>query len=107
MEQRGRVLDDGDVGTIAVWFTYETGAGEVKYQGYARYAFPDGSTKLARLTGAGRAPGQQHGTMRFMEGTGRFEGIEGTLGFTAEMITPMTIEGRQAVQITGQYSLPK
>ncbi len=106
MEQRGRILQDGDVGTLAAWLTYEDHDGSVSYKGYVRYRFSDGATMFGALTGDGQAPGDQQGTISLVDGTGRFKGIQGTLEFTAASPSPIVLDGRYIVDVAGQYSLP-
>lgn len=106
LEERGRVLQNGDVATFTAWLTYEDRAGSVSYKGYVRYRYSDGATIFATFVGDGQAPGSQQGTISFINGTGRFEGIQGTLAFTAATLSPLTVEGRYTMDVTGEYSLP-
>jgi len=106
MEQRGRVLQNGDVATLTAWLTYEGHAGSISYKGYVRYRFSDGATIFGSFVGDGQAPGDQQGAISLMSGTGRFEGIQGTLAFTAASASPMMFDGRYIVDVAGEYSLP-
>ena len=106
MEQRGRVLQHGDIATLAAWLTYEDRAGSVSYTGYVRYRFSDGATIFGSFAGKGQAPGVQQGTISLMEGTGQFEGIQGTLAFTAASLSSVMLEGRYTMDVVGEYSLP-
>lgn len=106
MEQRGRVLKNGDVASLVAWLSYEEYAGAVNYTGYVRYMFPDGAVIFGAFAGEGQAPGTQHGTISLMSGTKQFEGIQGTLTFSAASVSPLTLDGRYTMDVAGEYSLP-
>ena len=84
MEQQGLAFFDRDeVATLVVNFTYEHKQGKRSVRGHVRYTFTDGSTRTATFTGNGSAPGEQEGTITFIQGSGRFKGIAGHGTWTA------------------------
>jgi hypothetical protein len=103
LDQKGlAVFDNEEFALLETWFTYENIRGKSTYQGYVLYTFKDGSTKFAKIEGSGKVPGQQKGTVVFIKGTGRFEGIQGEGSFTAW--TPFMSEGAETyVDATATY----
>lgn len=105
-EQRGLAFfEHGDVATLALWFTYETRGTNTTYRGYAQYSFKDGSTMLALRERTGAVPGEQKGTLTFLQGTGRFLGIKGQATIGAVAVTGSTAGGDTYVDAAGEYSL--
>ncbi|MDH3713272.1 MAG: hypothetical protein OET44_05410 [Gammaproteobacteria bacterium] len=105
VELRGRILITGvDVGTLAAWVTYALNGQIIRYQGYVHYRYADGSAALAAMSAKGQVPGMQQGSLTFIEGTGQFEGIEGTMTLSTSTINPA--EGINTAEAIGRYSLP-
>jgi hypothetical protein len=85
------------------WFTYENIRGDGTYKGEVVYTFKDGSTKRGKIEGAGKVPGEQKGTLSYLSGTRRFEGIQGSGTFTA--VTPFSTEGSETyVDATAKFT---
>jgi hypothetical protein len=105
MQQKGlAVFPNGEFALLVTWFTYENVRGRSKYKGYITYRFADGSTKYAEIEGSGNVPGEQKGSIVFIRGTGRFEGIEGSGIFVA--VTPFRTEGAETyVKAEATYRL--
>lgn len=106
MEQKGlAVFPNGEFATIVTWFTYENIRGDGSYKGEVLYTFKDGSTKRGKIEGAGKVPGEQKGTLSYLSGTRRFEGIQGSGTFTA--VTPFCTEGSETyVHATAKFTVP-
>lgn len=105
LELRGRMLDSGtDVGTLTSWLSYTLHGEIIRYQGYVRYRHTDGSVMLATMSVKGRVPGMQQGSLTFIEGAGKFEGIQGTMTLTTSTVNPS--EGINTAEAIGRYSLP-
>ena len=104
LELRGRILDSGvDVGTLTAWVNYTLSGKIIRYEGYVRYRYTDGSVMLASMSVKGQVPGMQQGSLTFIEGTGQFEGIAGTMTLTTSTINPA--EGITTAEAVGRYSL--
>jgi hypothetical protein len=105
-EQRGLAFfEPGDVATLGLWFTYETTGTNTSYRGYAQYSFKDGSTILALRERKGTVPGEQKGSLSFLQGTGRFLGIKGQATFNAVAVNPNAGGGDTYADAHGEYSL--
>jgi hypothetical protein len=76
--------------------------------GYTIYTFEDGSTivqRFQRLMGSGNLPAKATGEL--IKGTGRFEGIKGTISGTSKSFPASKGEAsRNATDITFTYTLP-
>ena len=104
LELRGRILDSGvDVGTLTAWVNYTLKGKIIRYEGYVRYRYTDGSVMLGSMSVKGQVPGMQKGSLTFIEGTGQFEGIAGTMTLTTSTINPA--EGIETAEAVGRYSL--
>jgi hypothetical protein len=83
------------------------------YQGYCILTYKDGSTIIIKNKGTlmipkgGKSPVSE-GTGIYIKGTGRFEGIKGTLTFKGHYITPYSkdTKGDMIFSTTGTYTLP-
>jgi hypothetical protein len=72
------VLGDGDFAQLSGWVVHTSSPdGQAHYQGFLMYDFKDGSSILAKVDAAGERGGKQVGTIIFLSGTRRFEGITG------------------------------
>jgi hypothetical protein len=105
-EQRGLAFfERDDVATLTLWTNYETTGTTTTYRGYALYTFEDGSTIVALLEGTGASPGGQDGSLTFIQGSGRFLGINGEAKFTSVTVTSADEGGDTYVDAAGNYSL--
>jgi hypothetical protein len=68
-------------------------------------AFKDGSTILALRERTGAAPGEQKGNLTFLQGSGRFLGIQGQATFAAVAVTASAAGGDTYVDASGEYAL--
>lgn len=78
-------LEDGQIGTIKDTGAYESNKGLRAYLGYYFVTFSDGSTLMEKYQGTAK-PGEKttahEGTLTYIGGTGRFEGVKGEGTFT-------------------------
>lgn len=107
-------LDTGEVATFTSWGTYDAIKGKGTFEYYSMLTFEDGSTTVAKGRGMGE-PGPKgltvyKGTAEYTKGTGRFEGIKGSLSFTGRLLTPYSKEkgtlGDAYFDFTSTYTLP-
>jgi hypothetical protein len=76
-------LDNGEVAEVRGTETLDRTEGKGTYRGYEVLTFEDGSTVVSRFEGR-NMPGENEGqvqfegTFRYVHGTGRFAGIEGS-----------------------------
>lgn len=83
------------------------------FQGYCILTYKDGSTIIIKNRGtlmnpeAGKFPVSE-GTGSYIRGTGRFEGINGSLTFKGHYLTPYSkdTKGDMITVTTGTYTLP-
>jgi len=80
-----------------------TGRADMAYQGYCKYMEPDGDF----VVGEGQATGPE-GRWRFLEGTGKYKGIQGggpnQALVSGKAIVPGTVQ--RCSSATGKYTLP-
>jgi hypothetical protein len=81
--------------------------------GYTDLSYPDGSKTIVNYECTFQVPeGKKLSTFEgkgvYIKGTGRFEGIEGTVSFNGYYVTPYGKEtkGDLVVHVTGNYTLP-
>jgi hypothetical protein len=107
-------LETGEVATFTNWGTMDVTKGKGTFEYYVMLTFEDGSTTVAKGRGT-MEPGpkglaQSKGTVEFIKGTGRFEGIKGNLSFTGRSLIPYSKEkgtlGDAYFDFTGTYTLP-
>ncbi|MGD8368499.1 MAG: hypothetical protein PVG78_12730 [Desulfobacterales bacterium] len=105
-------FDNGDIATTACRGTFDAKKG---FQGYSSLAFDDGSTLVLSWTGptsrtpAGGKFGGYSGAFEYANGTGRFEGIQGSGSFTAKVPQwdkDFQSKGFTYYEFSGTYSLP-
>ncbi len=114
-ETRGVAIFENEVAAITCLGTFDKKKGKVSLQGYNQITFKDGSTITQKVQGShAPPPGEKlsvyEGKGEYIKGTGRFEGIKGTLSFTGRQITPITkdkTKGDNWMEVTGTYTLPK
>ena len=72
------VLGDGQFARLSGHVVHTTAPdGKRFYQGFVIYEFEDGSSILAKVDASGEPHAKQVGTITFVSGTGRYEGITG------------------------------
>ena len=72
------VLGDGDFAQLSSSIVHTRSPEDKEfYQGFVMYDFKDGSSILAKVDVSGPPKNKQVGTIVFLAGTGRFEGISG------------------------------
>lgn len=113
-EREGDVkYEDGETAKQILRCTFDMVQGVGPFQGYSHLAFKDGSTALVKIEGVmtkpetGKLP-TGHGTGKYVDGTGRLKGVEGSISFTVAMLKPYGGEskGDALVEITQTYTLP-
>ncbi len=104
--------DDGSVGTISGKFTADMTQGSGKNQGYGLVSYEDGSTKWYKFQNTvtpdpnGKTV-SWGGTMEYIKGTGRFEGIQGSGSITGKRLIPVPGAGAQFyADFAITYTLP-
>ena len=114
-ERRGVAIFEDEVAALTMRGTFDGKEGKVSIQGYSQTNFKDGSTITQKIQCTlaphqGEALRLYEGTGEYIKGTGRFEGIKGTISFTGREITPFTKDDIAAynwMDVTGTYTLPK
>ena len=115
-ERRGVVIFEN--GETAAYHTYGTSdyiKGQGSFHGYSDILYKDGSTQIWEYTGTTTlAPGEKQRIMKgegkYIKGTGRFEGIQGSTSFTGKSVTPYTkdtTKGDAVFDGTATYTMPK
>ncbi len=108
-------FENGDVGTYTFWGTADAIKGKGTATGYTMLTFEDGSTIVYQLKGEW-GPGPKgfpvgKGTGEFTKGTGKYEGIKGSLTWTGKYYTNYSKEkgtlGDSVLELTGTYTLPQ
>ncbi len=104
--------DDGSVATGSTKSMGDFTKGSGKAQSYEVFTFEDGSTYWTKAQNNVK-PGPDgkaaiwEGTMEYIKGTGRFEGIQGGGTFTGKRLVPVPGAGAQYYwDSTGTYTLP-
>ncbi|GAJ02953.1 unnamed protein product [marine sediment metagenome] len=97
---------NGEVATYMDWGTFDSIEG---FKGYFVLTFEDGSTQWAKYQGTSK-PAQggkitlYEGTWKYIKGTDRFAGIEGSGSFTGKNFTPPDVV---YIDYAGTYTLPR
>ncbi len=102
-------LKHGEVAEYTNWGTVDLIKGKGSVRGYTMLTHQDGSTTLATLQGTTEA-GAVKLTGEFTKGTGRFEGIKGTIAISGTSLMPFD-EERETLEnvyyeVTATYTLP-
>ena len=113
-ERRGVAIFEKEVAPLTIRGTFEKSKGIVSFQAYTQTTFKDGSTIMQKIQGkVVPLPGEKlrsyEGKGEYIMGTGRFEGIKGTITITGREITPLTkddIAAHNWIEVTGNYTLP-
>ncbi len=112
-ERRGvAVFEDGRVAAYHTCGTGDMIKGNGPFQGYTKLSFKDGSSTMVKYKG--NLKGQEgqklpilEGAGEYTMGTGKLEGIKGTVSFTGYYVTPFGKEtkGDVVVDVVGNYKL--
>lgn len=113
-ERRGvAVFEDGSVAAYHTRFICDLTKSHGPCQGYTDLTYPDGSKGIIKYQLTVEIPaGKKLSTLKgegdYIKGTGRFEGIKGTVSFNGYNVTPYGKEtkGDLVVHVTGNYTLP-
>jgi len=114
-ERQGDVLfEDGEKAKQILRGTVDSNRGKGSFQSYSLFTFEDGSTTIAKTEGmfeippGGKLPVVE-GKGKYIKGTGRFQGIEGTTSFKGKQTKPYGGEykGDQEVDVIATYTLPE
>ena len=103
--------DNGEVGTFSnrIYFDYINGSGT--HWSYAQFTFEDGSTCFNKSQGTTTAlPGGKssyEGTITYIKGTGRFEGIQGGGPYAGRRLAPLApgVPADSYFDLTATYTL--
>jgi len=114
-ERRGVAIFENEVAALTIRGTFDKQKGIVSFQAYNQISFEDGSTITQKIQGTLSAPPSEklrlyEGKGEYIMGTGRFEGIKGTITISGREITPLTKDDIAAynwIEVTGTYTLPK
>ena len=83
------------------------------FNGYQTLTFPDGSTNMIKYSGNMTTEGENLPTLKakgeYINGTGKYEGIKGSVTYTSKFITPYNdkTKGDTVMKAKGSYTLPK
>ena len=113
-ERRGvAVFEDGSTAAYHTRFICDLTKSHGPVQGYTDLTYPDGSKTIVKYQCTIEIPaGKKLPTIKgkgdYIKGTGRFEGIKGTVSFNGYYVTPYGKEtkGDIVVNVTGTYTLP-
>ncbi len=105
--------EDGETAKQVLRCTFDMVRGVGPFQGYSQFTFKDGSTFLVKIEGITIKPEEGklptgHGTGKYVDGTGRFKGIEGNNAFKFKMLKPFGGEskGDALVEVKATYKFP-
>jgi hypothetical protein len=116
-EVRGLNFINGEVAIYSGWVTCDLMKGKGPCQGYYINTYEDGSTNvnksqfIATIAPDGKTGLYEDGKGEYIKGTGRFEGIKGSMSFKGKRITPISpglkeTKGDFFVDGTMTYTLP-
>jgi hypothetical protein len=113
-ERRGlAIFENGEVAAYQTIGTYDFVDYNGPFHGYSTMTYKDGSTTVAKYDAtmtqeSGKMPTFM-GKGEYLKGTGKYEGIKGTISFTGEYITPYNekTKGDIVVDNKASYTLPK
>jgi len=105
--------DDGSIATTSIKSSIDYIKGSGKFHSYWVATYEDGSTSWTRLSGSatpgaeGKTASWESLTGEFIKGTGRFEGIKGSVTFTGKRLAPSPGTGSQYyIDWAFTYTLP-
>lgn len=111
-ESRGMAFfDNGDVATAVDQFTFDYVNGSGPYVAYLLLTFEDSSTFVVRFVGTTTADpngkiSSFSGMFSFIQGTGRFAGIQGSGSHTGKRFAPLGPGAELYFDFSGTYTLP-
>jgi hypothetical protein len=113
-ERRGIALfENGEIAAYHTLGTFDFVDSNGPFHGYDTFTYKDGSTTMTKYDAimtkeSGDMP-KLIGKGVYIKGTGKYEGIKGTVSFTGYYITPYNKEtkGDIVVNASTSYSLPK
>jgi hypothetical protein len=101
------IYDNGELGWNKTIATFDGAKGVGPFSQYTTVTFQDGSTTTSYMKGTSNGPTAQF-SGEFIHGTGRFQGIKGTVMGTAKNLPPEKGEliGKVAAEFTITFTLP-
>jgi hypothetical protein len=105
-------VENGEVCTFANKIMFDVTNGSGPHWTYSVMTYPDKSTRVTKAQGTttALASGESmfEGTVTFIKGTGRFEGIQGGGAYSGKRLAPLTPGGPAEcyLDITWTYTLP-
>ena len=114
-EKRGLGFhDSGEISIITEQGTFDYVNGSGPHQGYTINTYEDGSKTVLKFQGTTTQASEGttsllEGTFEIINGSGRFEGIEGDGSYTGKRLTTLTKEGARGdtyVDGSSNYTLP-
>ncbi|MFY9705792.1 MAG: hypothetical protein WCA42_13095 [Desulfobacterales bacterium] len=113
-ERRGvAVFENGEIATHHTIGTFDFVDSNGPFQGYSTMTFKDGSTTIDKYDAtmtkeSGKMPTLK-GKSEYIKGTGKYEGIKGTITFTGEYLTPYNekTKGDIILDASRNYTLAK
>ena len=114
-ERRGvAIYENGETAAYHTRGTFDFIKSQGPFQGYSQMTYKDGSSAIVKYQGEMKmVSGEKFPTFsgkgEYIKGTGKYEGIKGSMSFNAKYITPYTKEtkGDVIVDATGTYTLSK
>ena len=107
------LFENGEVATYHTIGTFDFVDYMGPFQGYVTFTYKDGSTIIekydATMTKESGNMLKFNGKRDYIKGTGKYEGIEGTITFTGEYLTPYNekTKGDIIVDASSNYTLAK
>lgn len=113
-ERQGDVqFEDGEKAKQILRGTVDINRGQGTFQSYSLITFEDGSTTMIKVEGVSKMPpgGKlpiSEGKGEYIKGTGRFQGIQGTMSFKGKQTKPYggQYKADMEVEATATYTLP-
>lgn len=104
-------FENGEFATFTSTYTVDYTNGSGPHWGYSLYTFEDSSTFATKEQGAttaeqGGKTSVFKGTFSFVQGSGRFRGIEGSGSYTGRRLAPLAAGAEAYRDFTATYTLP-
>ncbi len=112
-ENRGLAFfETGEIATVVNKDLVDYIKGSGPHQVYSLYTFEDGSTFVLKRQGMTTADptgktSRIEGKGSFIQGTGRFEGVQGEVAYTGKRLTPLAGGADAYLDFTATYTLPR
>lgn len=101
-------IENGEVATFANKIMFDVTNGSGPHWAYSVTTFPDGSTRVWKAQGTTTAlPSEEstfEGTITFIKGTGRSEGIQGGGTYTGKRLAPLAPGGPADAYLDSIYT---